>query len=355
VLHIAGRTDLLPGGRELPLPYGWLTQVVPFMNITRSVSRFDAMVMLVIAVLAAAGVEWLSRLADLSPGPSPRRGWEHVSPLPWQPAPGKPEGRGVGGVRYWLVWLALALILFEFLPAPYPMSPADTPAWYRALAADPRSGAVLNLPMNWDRPGYLLYQTEHKKPLAVAYISRDDPRTLTERAPVLQHFRHLGPDVIAFDLAKQGQQVLADLGIRWVVLDRYKMPGGQERAYTDAATQQVFGNQPPVYADERITVYEVRPAATTMPYLILGTGWEPFDKATQTRTFMGSAGVIVHAPAAGSATLRVTLAPDSAPLDLPPSGGAYRMALTMHPGENEFTLRALDGQRVIVTELALEP
>jgi hypothetical protein len=31
------------------------------------------------------------------------------------------------------------------------------------------------------------------------------------------------------------------------------------------------------------------------------------------------------------------------------------MALTMHPGENEFILRALDGQRVVVTELALEP
>ncbi len=56
------------------------------------------------------------------------------------------------------------------------MSPPDTPAWYRTLAADPRPGAVLNLPMNWDRPGYLLYQTEHSKPLTAAYISREDPR-----------------------------------------------------------------------------------------------------------------------------------------------------------------------------------
>ena len=83
--------------------------------------------------------------------------------------------------------------------------------------------------MNCDRPGYLLYQTVHGKPLSVAYISRDDPRTLTDRAPVLQHFRHLEPDIIAFDLAAQGRQVLTDLGVRWVVLDRYKMPGGHDR------------------------------------------------------------------------------------------------------------------------------
>ena len=119
------------------------------MDITRSVSRFDLMVMLVIAVFAAYGVRWLLE--------QPRRG------------------------ALWAGALAL-LVVVEFLPAPYPMSQPDTPAWYAALAAEPRSGAVLNLPMNWDRPGYLLYQTVHQKPLTVAYISREDPRTLTERA-----------------------------------------------------------------------------------------------------------------------------------------------------------------------------
>ena len=62
--------------------------------------------------------------------------------------------------------------------------------------------------MNYDRPGYLLYQTVHGKPLTVAYISRDDPRTLTERAPVLQHFRHLGDDIIAVDPAAIAPTVL---------------------------------------------------------------------------------------------------------------------------------------------------
>ena len=82
--------------------------------------------------------------------------------------------------------------------------------------------------MNWDRSNYLLYQTVHGKPLAAGYISRPDPRTLVDRAPVLQEFRNEGPDIVNFDLAAQGESVLADLGIRWVVLDRYQMPGAPE-------------------------------------------------------------------------------------------------------------------------------
>ncbi len=320
VLHIGGRTDLLPGGRELPLLYGVVTQLVPFMEITRSVSRFDTMVMLGLGVLAAAGA---ARLAGL--------------------------GRG-GRVA---VVVAAALILYEFLPAPYPMSPPDTPAWYNTLAADSRPGAVLNLPMNWDRPGYLLYQTVHGKPLTAAYISREDPRTLVDRAPVLQHFRHLQPDVIAFDLARQGQGALADLGVRWVVLDRYKMPGGPEREITEAYAAEIFAGQAPVYADERLTVYEVQPVTPAGPYAVLGVGWEPFDKATGTRSFVGQAPLIVHAPAAGPVTLRIELATGSAALALPQEEGTYVLRLPVSTGTTEVTLRAAhpDG-RVVVARVA---
>ena len=91
VLHIGGQTALLPGGGEIPLPYAWLVRVVPFMDISRSVSRFDAMVMLALGVLAALGLDGLVRRLP---------GW---------------RGQVVA-------FAAIALIVFEFLPAPYPMS-----------------------------------------------------------------------------------------------------------------------------------------------------------------------------------------------------------------------------------------
>jgi hypothetical protein len=322
VLHIAGRTELLPGGGEVPLPYGWLSEIVPFLDITRSVSRYATMVMLALGVLTAAGVDALARRPSL----------RLAAPL-----------------------IASALILFEFLPAPYPVSPPDTPGWYATLAADSRPGAVLNLPANWDRPGYLLYQTVHRKPLTMAYISREDPRTLADRAPVLQHFRHLGPDIIQFDLARQGEQVLADLGIRWVVLDRYQMPGGKQREYTEAGASEIFGDRAAVYEDDRLTVYEVTPTGQSAPYLMLGEGWEPFDAERGTRAFTGDATVIVQAREPGTATLRVALAEGSSALDLPRDGDADVLPMNLQAGANEVRLSAGGvGDRVTVSRLAVE-
>jgi hypothetical protein len=258
-LKINGQTALLPGGGEIPLPYRLLYEFVPFIKLSRSVSRMDVMVMLFLGVGAAFGVaalvDWvIGRLGHRLNGK-----WVN-----WQ-------------IGRWVAVGAVALVIFEFWPAPYPVSPPDTPAWYETLAQDPNEGAVLNLPANYERPWYLLYQTAHGKPLATGYVTRDDPAILRERAPVLSHFWFLGPDIQTqgFDLGRQGIQVLHDLlGVRWVALDRYKMPGGPEREVTEAYAQAIFAGQPPLYEDERITVYAVPEPVQRGPYLILGTDWQ---------------------------------------------------------------------------------
>jgi hypothetical protein len=212
--------------------------------------------------------------------------------------------------------------------------------------------------MNWDRPNYLLHQTTHGKPLVAGYISRNDPRTLVYRAPVLQHFRQLGPDIIAFDLAAQGQQVLYDLGVRWVVLDSYQMPaapGGLTREYTLATAAQIFGAQPPAYQDDRITAFEVRPTDRQAPFLVLGSGWAPFDEQRRTREFTGEAELILQAPAPGDIAMRITLAPGSAALDLAHEGDAYVVRMPVEAGANPIRLRAQEpGARVEVQLLVLE-
>lgn len=235
----------LPSGNEIVerwTPYALLNRLIPFMRISRSVSRHALMVQLCLAVAAAIGL-WLLAAR-------------------WAPVQ-----RG----RQWALGIAASLVvLAEFWVVPYPLSPPDTPAFYEQLRTLPDAGAVLNLPMNYDRPGYLLYQTVHQQPLTVAYISRDDPRTWTERVATLQHFRHLGPDILADDPAAIGLTVLQDLGVGTVVLDRYKMPGGLEREYTEALAAEIFAGQTPLFADERITGYQVPAPATPHPYLSLG-------------------------------------------------------------------------------------
>ncbi len=226
-------------------PLGVLNYFLPVARLTRSVSRYALMVQLSMAVLAGIGLATLLR---------------HL-----------PTTRAV----IVAATAVLAIILAEFWVAPYPLSRPDTPAYYGELAAG--DGAILNLPMNYDRPGYLLYQTVHQRPLTVAYISREDPRTLTERVPVLQHFRHLGPDILDVDVGAVGQTVLHDAGVEIVVLDRYKMPGGDEREVTTALAQKIFAGQAPVYEDDRITVYKVDEPDEPAPYPMLGPeNWGPF-------------------------------------------------------------------------------
>jgi hypothetical protein len=161
---------------------------------------------------------------------------------------------------------------------------------------------------------------------------------------VLQQLRHLGPDIIAADLGKIGLTVLNDLGVGTVVLDRYKMPGGDERTYTEAVANAIFAAVAPEYADERITVYAVPPAPESAAYAQLGArNWGPLDEdgdvryrvltgpaelqlahlppaATLAITYRSAAGVGLRVIADDGATLLATLPPA-------PTGATVAVAL----------------------------
>ncbi len=263
-----------------------------------------------------------------------------------------------------------AILLFEYWVAPYPISPPDTPAYYATLAEQPvRAGApaVLNLPMNYDRPGYLLYQTVHGRPLTVAYISRDDPRTLTERAPVLQHFRHLGPDILDGDPAVLGQTVFTDLGVGTVVLDRYKMPDGNEREYTEQLARSIFAGQTPEYEDERITVYRVSAPVQPLPYLLLGPlHWGPAikdeDGVVIGRTIGDQPAALSVRHAVGDAVLRVRYRSEGEVRVLDEAGQVIALlpaapqaseALIALAGRNELSLATDAVGGAVIEELAL--
>jgi hypothetical protein len=235
-LHVAGRE--LP----LPLPYLLFYRLVPVLSIARSVSRFDVMVMLCLSVLVALGLERV------------------ISGLP------SARARLAGSA-------AVALVCFEFLPVPYPLSDAEVPAFYQSLAADESEYAILELPMNWDRPAHLLYQTVHHKPIVAGYVTRANPLSLVERVPVLQHFRFLERDIIDQDPRDVSGEVFEYLNIRYVILHQYMLPPGREREAVFALTQEILGERQPVYEDGSITVYDVGGEDGADPFLILGAGW----------------------------------------------------------------------------------
>ena len=235
-LHVAGRQ--LP----IPLPYLGLYRLIPFFDIARSVSRLDVMVMLSLAILAALGLQGVLR--------------------------GVPGRRGTA-----VALVGVALVCFEFLPVPYPLSEIEVPSFYNVLAADQEEYAILELPMDWDRPAHLLYQTVHHKPIIAGYVTRPNPLSLADRMPVLQQFRYLGSDIIAQDPAEIAPEVLEFLGVRYVILHDYMLAPGEERDVTLDLVDDVFGSQSVVYRDDRITVFRTVGGEADSPFIMLGEGW----------------------------------------------------------------------------------
>ena len=190
--------------------------------------------------------------------------------------------------RTMLPLLATLLICFEFLPIPYPISKIDTPQFYFDLAAQPEDFAIAELPMNWDRPTPMLYQTVHGKRLLTAYTSRDNPLELAWRTPVLQHWRYLGPDIIDQPLSVIAPTIFYDFNLRYIVLDYWQMPPGPEREATERWVAAALPGATPIYDDGRLKVYQAPPKQETQPYLTLGDGWSKRQEngaGSVTRTF----------------------------------------------------------------------
>ena len=306
----------------IPLPYA-LALKLPFVAIARTVARYDLLVMLSLGVLAGGGLAALV-------GRTRRRGVA--------------AGLGLG---------LILLVIIDFSPIPYPISPPDTPDFYRTLAAEPDTGAVMNLPMNWDRPGYLLYQTVHGKPLTAGYISRTDPRTLPGRVPVINRFRQLAADINRVDdPTAMAPTIFQFMDINWVILDRYKMPPGPTRDFNEALVHDIFGDAPPSYEDDRLTVYEAPPPPEArLPFVEIGWDFGSLQSGPA-RAVDGEAFFIVHSfepgnyvltiePAAGNDAPWEVLAEGSGQALMQGRAGAESRTIILKGVPARFVIRAL--------------
>ncbi len=308
-LHIGGQVVTL-GGWAVPLPYLLFYYTIPFIRLTRSLSRYDLMVMMGLGVLTALALARITnyklqittkKISPLSTqSPNPSDGQPNLQPSTFNLQP-----------RLWLPLLVALLICFEFLPAPYPVSLIDTPPFYQQLAAEPGDFTIAELPMNWDRPTPMLYQTVHGKRLLTAYTSRDNPLELAWRTPVFQQWRYLGPDIIDLPLAGIAPTIFYDFNLRYLVLDYYQMPPGPEREATEHWVSAALPGVSPVYDDGRLKVYQTPPKTQTESYLTLGDGWSkrqasPTGPVSRAFTAERPAELFLHHAPAYSLTFEIT-------------------------------------------------
>jgi len=224
VLHVTGSP-------LIPLPYRLLNRI-PFVGAGRIPSRQATYAMLALAVVVAYGLAALQRQ--------------------WQ---------GFAGVAA----LIGCLIFAEFLTAPVYLDRrvAAIPKYYHTLAADPRPGAILDVPMDLhgaQGPGgeYMLYQTVHGRPIVGGYISRTPPAALwpLER-PFLNQLRarvydDREPYAFSAEVMSHALDDLRVLDVRYVVLHAEFLSSGDHRAVRHALTEVI---SEPIHEDEELAVW----------------------------------------------------------------------------------------------------
>ncbi|MDM8531756.1 hypothetical protein QUF63_11330 [Anaerolineales bacterium HSG25] len=309
-LHVNGQIISL-GDWPLPLPYLFLYHTVPFIDLTRSLSRYDLIVMLGLGVLVSLAIAQLQLWVETVLEPAAEDGFRQAQPAWFRQNQSTWFRQNQQVLKHACYLVPTGLILFEFLVVPYPMSQVEIPVFFETLGQDSAEYTIAELPMNWDRPTPLLHQTVHQKRLLTAYTSRNNPSELAWRTPVLQHWRYLRADIIDQSLAEIAPTIFYDFNLRYITLDYWQMPPGPEREATEKWLYAALPDQSPMYDDGRLKVYQAPPKTETRPYMSLGEGWSDYQNhpnLSESGRFITTTGteLFLHHPQNQSLTVAMT-------------------------------------------------
>lgn len=216
-LQVAGRP------LDVRLPYAWVQDWAP-VRVVRHPNRFTVLLSLPLAVLVGYGVAWL-----------------------------------VDRVRRPGVWTAGLglLLLFEYLPWPYPTVQPSVPPFYRQLAQELGEFAILDLPMGARTVAkpYMYYATLHGKPLVEGHVSRlpVSAYDFIDSVPLLYGLHRSNEmDPALGDVSRQ-LSALAEAGVRYMILHPKLVPADQLARWRDWLAIE------PAFEDPDTVVYRTQP------------------------------------------------------------------------------------------------
>ena len=319
----------------VPLPYALLANL-PVVRLTRQPDRFDVLVTVALAMLAAHGAAVIL-------------GWIGDRYRRWRPVA--------------LAALA-ALVLLDYLPAPIATRAPEVPPF---LATLPHTddGAILEFPFHTDVPyrdaERMLFQTIHGRPISGGYHSRLYPQPQLG----LPALRDLRADALGDIAAEPGgwSSALRSIGYRYVIGYKQRPLGPLNLQPTEEAPFKVrvqagLGVAGPIYEDDWLIAYEVPPVAP-VPVIEIRDGWGPLERppgAAPYRWLGGSAELGLFVPEAGTYSLAFSAQPAGGPrrlrLELP--GGPAEIALPVGQRRYRMSLR-LPAGRTLIRLSSVEP
>jgi hypothetical protein len=285
VLAMGPQIRLTAAESPVPGPFLLLDLVGPFRNSSRP-AVFVALMLLPAAVLCAFGFDALA---------SGRGGDRETGRL----------GDSLRRRRVVSRSLIVALVVFESVVAPWPLTALRAAPETAAMNGDAEAGAVLELPPRLNDSQGLLAQICHGRALMGGYLARLPFYPIVSYPSATRALwlaAAPAPDILALDAAAE----LASLGVRFVVLDRTQLPRAAQRRLAEWLDAPGIER---VSAGEERAVYAVEPGAAR-PAAVLGAGWYDVesDGARHWRWMGGRAEVTLLAreQAAVALSLRAT-------------------------------------------------
>ncbi len=203
----------------------WL---LPMAGFVRDPTRLTVMTTLGLALLAALGVAWLERKARRSS-------------------------------RAWIVIGLSVLVLFEYLPWPFPTTPVSIPPFYEQLQQEKDLFALADIPVRQleMRRMSMFYQIVHQKPIVEGIVARTPPDAYVfiDQHPILSAFAESneGPPGNPGNDVSRHLTSLADAGVRYLILHLRFLTAQQIEGW------RLYLPHTPFYQDDQIIVYRTRP------------------------------------------------------------------------------------------------
>jgi len=327
-----------PAGLDIALPYAWLYAVVPGFKALRAPVRFDALVMLSLAVLAGHGIAALGRRWPFAAGGEPAAN-RRSTPVRAVLLPG--------------ACLLLVAIESSVWPAahaqPVPVG-REVPAVYRWLAEQPTT-AILELPMAFASGGpqleYQYFSTLHWHTTPDGYSGFIPPK----HGQVVYEMEHFP--------SERSVSLLQALGVEHVVIhtDRYPAAVWQEiqtglEQCAELVLVRAFGPDQVFRVHERIAAAEnLTVTAYLPPQAAAGRLYTAYlvtiNHAARSHAILPTHRLTVEATweAPGASTTEVLTA--DVPLVTSPDGGAAVIPLVLiappTPGTYRLSLVAESG------------
>lgn len=353
LLHINGISQFDLDGLEVNFPMPFLIlHYIPLIRENRVPNRYSILVVIAMSLLVAYAVWWVMwKLSTRVPGA--RRNLVST---------------GVSGI-------ISAILIFEHLAIPLPLTDARIPAVYTQIRKDPGNFTVLSLPLGLrnsfgqigaedTRTQY--YQSAHQKYLLSGQIQRNPPYLFEyfQRAPVLASILALEDykevDQAALERDKKfADEVVNFFDLRYLVVQPAipgRPPYEDNRGRVVEYLKQVLPLGEQITDDNGLLAYRINQPPFTMPYqvdfgqedaqLYQGYGWLPSERiadADANWTTQSRATLFVPVRDLRDYKLTLRALPFTYPNSPAPGFGVTVNGQTlprvqMNPGWNEYTV-----------------